>query len=89
MDLLLGRVGRMQKLIDGVLQYSKVGRLKKEKVQVNLNELVSEAIEMVAPPENIEITIDNGLPAVECGEARITQVFQNLLSNAVKYMTPL
>jgi len=86
MNLLLKRVGRMHNLIDGVLQYSRVGRLKEEEVQVNLNELVPNVIDMVAPPENIAITIENELPTVECEETRIMQVFQNLLSNAVKYM---
>lgn len=86
MDLLLNRVQRMHNLIDGVLKYSRVGRVKEEKVKVNLNDLVSEVIDMVAPPENIEITVENQLPVVECEQIRIMQVFQNLLSNAVKYM---
>jgi PAS domain S-box-containing protein len=86
MDLLLNRVQRMHNLIDGVLKYSRVGRVKEEKVKVNLDDLVSEVIDMVAPPENIEITVENQLPVVECEQIRIMQVFQNLLSNAVKYM---
>ena len=86
MDLLLSQVMRMHNLIDGVLEYSRVGREKEEQVQINLNELVREAIDMVAPPENIEITIENELPVIECERTRIMQVFQNLLSNAVKYM---
>ena len=84
--LLSGRVDRMHNLIDGVLEYSRVGREKVKRVRVNLNELVSEVIEMIAPPENIEITVENEIPVVECEETRIMQVFQNLLSNAVKYM---
>lgn len=86
MNLLLNRVQRMHNLIDGVLKYSRIGRVKEEKVKVNLNDLVSEVIDMVAPPENIEITVENKLPVVECEQIRIMQVFQNLLSNAVKYM---
>jgi len=86
MNLLLNRVQRMHNLIDGVLKYSRVGRVKEEKVKVNLNDLVSEVVDMVAPPENIEITVENQLPVVECEQIRIMQVFQNLLSNAVKYM---
>jgi PAS domain S-box-containing protein len=85
-NLLTGRVDRMHNLIDGILQYSRVGRAEEEKVVVNLNELATEAIDMIAPPENITITIENELPTVECGQTRIMQVFQNLLSNAVKYM---
>jgi PAS domain S-box-containing protein len=85
-DSLLNRVQRMHNLIDGVLQYSRVGRIKEETVQVNLNELVPAVIDMLAPPENITITIENELPTIECEQTRIMQVFQNLLSNAVKYM---
>jgi len=86
MDLLLNRVERMHNLIDGVLQYSRVGRVKEEKTQVNLNELVPDIVDILAPPENITITIENELPMMECEKTRITQVFQNLLSNAIKYM---
>ena len=85
-NLLLARVGRMHNLIDGVLEYSRVGRVKEEQVQVNLNELISNVIDMVAPPENIEITVENELPIVTCEKTRIMQVFENLLSNAIKYM---
>jgi signal transduction histidine kinase len=85
-NLLTGRVDRMYDLIDGILQYSRVGRVEEEKVVVNLNELVLEIINMIAPPENITITVENELPVIECSRTRIMQVFQNLLSNAVKYM---
>jgi two-component system sensor kinase FixL len=86
MTLLSRRAERMHNLIDGILQYSRVGRVQEEKVQVNLNELVKEAIDMIAAPENIAITVENELPTIECEETRIAQVFQNLLSNAVKYI---
>jgi PAS domain S-box-containing protein len=86
MDLLLKRVQRMHNLIDGVLQYSRVGRVTEQKVQVDLNELMPNVIDMVAAPENISITVENRLPVIECEQTRIMQVFENLLSNAVKYM---
>ncbi len=86
MNLLIGRVVRMQNLIDGILQYSRIGRVKEKKDVVNLNELVSEIVDMVAPPENISVTVENELPTIECERTRIMQVFKNLISNAVKYM---
>lgn len=85
-NLLLSRVERMHNLIEGVLQYSRVGRIEERRVQVNLNDLVREAIDMVVPSENITVTIENELPTIGCEQTRITQVFQNLLSNAAKYM---
>jgi signal transduction histidine kinase len=53
---------------------------------VNLNELVSEVIDMLSPPKNITITVENEMPTIKCERTRIMQVFQNLLSNAVKFM---
>ncbi len=85
-NLLMIRVERMHNLIDGVLQYSSVGYTEEERVQVNLSELVYDVVDMIDPPENITITIENELPVIECEKTRIIQVFENLLSNAIKYM---
>ena len=86
MNLLLGRVERMYNLIDGVLQYSRAGRTEEKIVQVNLNDFVPEAIDMLVAPEKISITIENEMPVIECAETHVMQLFQNLLSNAIKYM---
>jgi signal transduction histidine kinase len=86
MNLLLDRVERMYNLIDAVLQYSKAGRTEDKIVQVNLNDFVPEAIDMLVPPKNISITIENTMPVIECAETHVMQLFQNLLSNAIKYM---
>lgn len=86
MNLLSNRVDRMHNLIEGILKYSRVGRVKEKLAQVDLNEAVPEVIDLIAPPPNISITIDNEMPTITCEPTRIMQVFQNLLSNAVKYM---
>jgi len=86
MNLLLDRVERMYDLIDGVLQYSRVGRVDEGQVTVDLDKFVRELIDMVAPPENIEVTIENKLPAFRCQESHMMQLFQNLIVNAIKYM---
>jgi signal transduction histidine kinase len=86
MNLLLGRVERMYNLIDGVLQYSRAGRTEEQIVRVNLDTFIPEVIDMLVPPENISITIENSMPVIECAETHIMQLFQNLLSNAIKYM---
>jgi two-component system sensor kinase FixL len=86
MNLLLDRVERMYNLIEGVLQYSRLSRSEGKQIQVNLNNFVPEIINMVVPPENIAVTIENELPVIECEEIHVMQVFQNLLSNAIKYM---
>ncbi|MEY3303838.1 MAG: ATP-binding protein [Pseudanabaena sp.] len=86
LQLLGGRVRRMSDLIDGILRYSRVGRLKEEKSAVNLQVLLAEVIDMIAFPSGIEIAIETELPTLFVGYTQMQQVFQNLLSNAVKYM---
>ncbi len=86
LDLLQNRVGRMHNLIDGVLQYSRVGRIKEDMIAVDLNELIPSIIDGIAPPEHIQIVVQPGLPVIECERTRIIQVFQNLLGNAIKFM---
>jgi PAS domain S-box-containing protein len=86
MDLLTGRVDRMQRLIDGVLQYSRAGRAEEEVVSIDLDELLAEVIDLLAPPAHISIEVPPNLPMIAGDRTRIQQVFQNLLSNAIKYM---
>ncbi len=84
--LLGSRAERMQALIDGVLQYSRIGRAEEGASPVALDRVVPEIVANLGAPEHIAIHIDADLPTVEANPTRITQVFQNLLSNAIKYM---
>jgi signal transduction histidine kinase len=86
LDLLLGRVKRMHDLIDGILQYSRAGRIREEVVEVDMAELVPATIDLLSPPPHIRVTVETPLPAVRVEPTRIAQVLQNLLSNAIKYM---
>lgn len=84
--LITQRVRRLDGLIDGILQYSRVGRIRETLVAVDLNQLLREVIDLLAPPAHITITVADKLPTIWTEKTRIQQVFQNLLSNAVKYM---
>lgn len=86
LHLLKGRVSRMSELIDSILHYSEIGRTSKCLERVDLSTLVPEIIAQVAPPETIQITIEDALPTVVFERVRLIQVFQNLIGNAIKYM---
>jgi signal transduction histidine kinase len=85
MSLLRSRAKRMHDMIDGILQYSRIGRMKEAVELVDLNELVANVIEAIAPPDHIKIEIQENLPSVYAEKQRIYQVIQNLLDNAIKY----
>lgn len=84
--MLLGRTKRMHDLIEGVLRYSRIGRTKEELTEVDLDRLVPEIVDLIAPPPNVEVKIRRPLPMIVAETTRIQQVFQNLLANAVKFM---
>lgn len=86
MRLLVSRVHRMGNLIDGILQYSRVGRVREAPVEVKVDEVLRDVIDFIAPSPNVTITVENTLPSIVIEPTRIQQIFQNLLSNAIKYM---
>jgi PAS domain S-box-containing protein len=86
LQLLHGRTQRMEKLIEGILQYSRLGQIREEQVSVNLHQLALNVIELLDPPPHIQITIDTTLPTIMGEKTRLAQLFQNLISNAIKFM---
>ena len=79
------RVMRLHNLIDGILRYAQIGRTAGEKEELNLNSLIPEIVDLIAPPANIQIMLETPLPVLIAEKAPLQQLFQNLISNAVKY----
>ena len=84
-DLLRGRVLRMENLINGVLEYARIGRIALEKEKIDLKEMLDHVIDSIVPKEGFEITITDNFPIIESERILLQQVFSNLISNAVKY----
>ena len=82
-------VDKMQRLLDELLELSRIGRQVNPPEEVAFGELVAEARELVAGEireRGVEVTVAPGLPVVVGDRARLLEVVQNLLQNAVKYM---
>lgn len=86
LHLMIGRVKRMNALIEGILAYSRASRIREPEIAVDVTQVVQSTIDLLAPPPHIQIEVAAALPTVWCEPTRIAQVFQNLLSNAIKYM---
>ena len=77
---------KMGRLIDDLLAFSRLGRKEIKKVQVNMNELASTAIEELnrLMPNHAAIQL-SPLPDVEGDYTLLYQVMINLIGNAIKY----
>jgi signal transduction histidine kinase len=85
MELLKGRVHRMEALIDGILTYSRAGRVHEKPTDVDVDALLAECIELLDPPVETQIVIGPGMPVLRTERVPLQQVFMNLIGNAIKY----
>ena len=85
LQLMQNRVQRMDGLIDGILQYSRVGRLETEGEEVDIGAMLKELVEVLSPPKGMKVVIADGMPTFITKRLRLEQVFLNLISNAIKY----
>ncbi|PZV10232.1 MAG: PAS domain-containing sensor histidine kinase [Leptolyngbya sp.] len=85
MGLLRKRVLRMEALITGLLDYSRVGRTQAEIASVSVGSLLEEVIDSLDPPASFAIALAPNLPTLSARPLLLRQVFANLISNAVKH----
>jgi len=86
LNLIQARAKRLYAMIEGILEYSKLGEVCGNPVEVDLKQLLRQLFEMVVPKKGLTLKIEDELPRVFVDKDRISQVFQNLVSNAVKFM---
>ncbi len=85
MNLLRSRVQRLENLINGLLAYSRVGRLKSEPQFVKVRDLLSERIDLLDIPPGFTIEIVGEMPTLITEISPLQQVFSNLINNAIKH----
>lgn len=85
LNLLRGRVHRMEALIDGILHYSRAGRVRNQAETVNVSALVTDVIELLAPPSTVSIVVAPSLPTLQTERVPLQQIFMNLINNAIKH----
>jgi signal transduction histidine kinase len=83
--LLRDRVRRMHDLIEGLLEYSRVGKTSDSENNVDTRELVNEIIDSISPPRGFTIKIKGKMPTLYVDRLQFGQVFSNLISNSLKH----
>lgn len=85
LHMLRGRVGRMERLLNDLLSYSRAGREGSETTTVDVRNLVEETRDTIDWPPGMTLELAPDLPVIETVAISLQRVFHNLLTNAVKY----
>jgi PAS domain S-box-containing protein len=85
MDMLRGRLRRMEHLLDDLLAYSRAGRLEGSVSQIDLGKLAQNIFDEQAPPEGFTFEVAEDFPVFTTLATPLEQVLRNLFSNAIKH----
>lgn len=80
---------RMERLVNDLLYYSRIGRQAMAVGETDLNAVIGDITEMIdtAPQGGgtVRISVPEPLPTIICNRPRVTELFRNLIANAIKY----
>ncbi|MDF1751425.1 MAG: ATP-binding protein [Verrucomicrobiales bacterium] len=79
---------RMGRLIEDLLAFSKIGRMKGEIDLIDMDELcqdIHEEFQILLGEKGITLEIDGNLPSFHGYETEVRRAMENLISNAIKY----
>ena len=85
LQLMRSRMHRMEALIEGLLEYSRAGRVHHKPEIVDVAQLVRDVIDLLAPPEGATVTLGAVLPTISTERLPLQQIFLNLINNALKH----
>lgn len=91
LDHVITATGRLESLIAGVLEYSKVSTQELSSEKIALNSVLKEAAKDLEPllkDRGATLKIADDLPEVLSNKTALYQIFTNLIINSVKYSSP-
>ena len=85
LDTLKGRVARMKKYLDDLLEYSRIGKVEAKREMVDLRMLVEDAVQLSGAPAAYSVEFESQVERLETNRAPLLNVLLNLISNAAKH----
>jgi PAS domain S-box-containing protein len=83
--LMRAQVNRMDAMINGLLEYSKAGRVELTIESIDISALLAEILNFIEVPPGFKIKIDTQVTTLRTRRILLYQVLLNLISNAIKH----
>ena len=85
-SLIDARAGRLQRLLDGILEYARAGKGGDQgHTRSSVAALIDEVVGTLLVPAGFTVVKDPSLERIEVFPIPLTQVFHNLIGNAIKH----
>jgi PAS domain S-box-containing protein len=85
LDLLQSRTIRLEKLLDDLLSYSRIGRDLGGVDEIDIGEFLHGIFSLLDPPSGIKLKIEDGMPTFQTMRVPLEVIFRNLIGNAIKH----
>ena len=85
LEKLRGRALRMERLLDDLLTYSRIGRRDGVVEGVKIDALVQDMIYFLAPSTGFQVVMTSEMPVLLTQRTPLELVFRNLIGNAIKH----
>ena len=85
LNLLQGRVARLQMLLDGLLAYSRIGRIETAVEDVDIAEVVRDVVGMLELPSGFVVTCEGEMTVIRTHRMPIQIILKNLITNALQH----
>ena len=84
-----GNAEHLQRLIQQLLELSRIGRVERAKEWIDMDSVVDEIVESLAPrlrDAGIQLRLERPLPGIFGEPTQVREIVMNLLDNSIKYM---
>jgi len=87
MNMLRGRVRRMERLLDDLLEYSRIGRTADERFGETITgkALMANILALLAPRDSFTIEVSSRFARIRVNRMPLQQILMNLIGNAIKH----
>ncbi len=88
LDKMVGRIRRMENLLNDLLKYSRTGREEAIRERIDTRVLLTDIIDLLPIPDHLSIHLPDSMPVLDTHVTPLRQVLLNLIGNAIRHSGP-